>query len=357
MLIALTIVLAGLTKRFVEDPLRAQRGRLKPLWRTFAIGAVCMALVAATAIAITSQVEGGVKRDTEAVAKAELDPDRCFAGGAIRDKESCEPVGGAALITSPGFARRDTPRVYRDECVTPRPYLARPNCVYGDRGSSTRVALLGNSVATQWFPAAEGMAQRNKWELRTYLAATCYPVLTERADFNEPGVADSCRDFQQWAISEIIRAKTDLVVVSSRTNAALKDVPTSQKRERAARAYLAMLNLLTDKGIRVVVIGNNPDPGVNVPDCVAENLSDPRSCDVKRDEAVKDDPLMVAAGRSESGLISQLDAADLVCLRDRCPAVIGGVIGYRDFTHLSATMTRSLRPELERTAERALALR
>lgn len=66
---------------------------------------------------------------------------------------------------------------------------------------------------------------------------------------------------------------------------------------------------------------------------------------------------MVAAGRSESGLISQLDAADLVCLRDRCPAVIGGVIGYRDFTHLSATMTRSLRPELERTAERALALR
>ena len=51
-----------------------------------------------------------------------------------------------------------------------------------------------------------------------------------------------------------------------------------------------------------------------------------------------------------------MDLNDLLCTEDQCPPVIGGVIVYADFNHMSATFNRSLAPYLEPSLVRAMGL-
>jgi hypothetical protein len=50
-----------------------------------------------------------------------------------------------------------------------------------------------------------------------------------------------------------------------------------------------------------------------------------------------------------------IDLDDAICPTDKCAAVIGGVIVYRDSNHLTATYVQSLAPRLNAALSEALA--
>jgi hypothetical protein len=66
---------------------------------------------------------------------------------------------------------------------------------------------------------------------------------------------------------------------------------------------------------------------------------------------------MDAARRIRDPRISTVNLNRFFCRKGVCPAVIGGVIPYRDSSHLTVTFTKSLVPYLRPAVERAMAAR
>ncbi|GAB3999791.1 hypothetical protein GCM10029992_29610 [Glycomyces albus] len=55
-------------------------------------------------------------------------------------------------------------------------------CTYGEAGSETEVALLGDSHAASWFPALERLSEENGWELTLYTKSACpAPMIAKNA--------------------------------------------------------------------------------------------------------------------------------------------------------------------------------
>ena len=69
------------------------------------------------------------------------------------------------------------------------------------------------------------------------------------------------------------------------------------------------------------------------------------------------DPLALAATEVVAGGVdgvALVDVSDVVCGPESCPGVVGGLIGYFDHGHLTATFARTLRPWLEAGVDEAL---
>jgi hypothetical protein len=97
----------------------------------------------------------------------------------------------------------------------------------------------------------------------------------------------------------------------------------------------------------VVVLRDTPAPRLDVAECVSAHREELTRCAVPRDEALAGiGPLQVDAARGLTG-VRLVDLNDAICPADRCAAVIGGVLVYRDTNHLTATYARTLAVRLD----------
>ena len=86
----------------------------------------------------------------------------------------------------------------------------------------------------------------------------------------------------------------------------------------------------------------------DAPACVAAHKDDYASdCSTPAAEALYRDALRTAAEASADPRVSIVDLTDTVCMADLCPAVIGGVLAYRDRQHLTSLFARTLAPILD----------
>ncbi|MCY1361461.1 hypothetical protein D9M69_481280 [compost metagenome] len=66
------------------------------------------------------------------------------------------------------MARQDIIAVYKDECHGDVIVSIPIACVYGNKESSFKVYLIGDSHAAQWQPALEKIAKERNWKLVVY---------------------------------------------------------------------------------------------------------------------------------------------------------------------------------------------
>ena len=150
--------------------------------------------------------------------------------------------------------------------------------------------------------------------------------------------------------------------------------PTLEGGDRAptlmAEALQRTWRTLTDASIPVAVVGDTPQTGSNVYECVAEHPDRLDLCAYDRAKAVAAAlPTQVTAVRALGGTV--LDAAgsavsrgadrdltlvdldDAVCPdATRCPPVVGNVLIYRSGSHLTKTYVDTLTPRLGRVLDR-----
>jgi hypothetical protein len=132
----------------------------------------------------------------------------------------------------------------------------------------------------------------------------------------------------------------DLVVVA---HSATGDTYDS---DRAAIAgFRAAWAPLVERGTHVVVIRDIPQLSEETNRCVSETAGEDGACDRPESEAVADD-LMVEAAKDQPG-VSVVDMNDFFCRDGSCTPVVGGVIGYRDSHHITATYSTTLAPYLD----------
>ena len=345
--------LAWLTTVLVENPARdwkALVGR-RPRWTLLAM-VIAVALVAVPTVAASWLTSQQASADTARAAVAVASADECFGASVFAvPAGACDDVEHETLTPLASFAVDDEPEVYHNGCYSDLTTADLNTCVVGDAASDTSVALIGDSHAVSWYPAMKTIAEDNSWALSPFLKSSC-PMNAALKEDEEAEVERSCATWND-SLAETLAAQPealDMVVLSH--SAAGDNYGSDQD---AIDGYRAAWEPLVERGTEVVVIRDVPRMEEGTNRCIADTAGADAACDRPENEAVLDD-LMVEAAEDQPG-VTVIDMNDFFCRDGSCTPVAGGVVGYRDSHHITATYSATLAPYLEqRLAESVPAL-
>jgi hypothetical protein len=131
--------------------------------------------------------------------------------------------------------------------------------------------------------------------------------------------------------------------------------PGQDRFATAVRGYADAWRALPASVTRVLVIRDNPSVALDTNACVeravAARRPPGRACALPRAAALDRDPAATAARRMHSPRVRVLDLTRFFCGPRLCPPVIGGVLVYKDTTHLTGLYARTLAPYLARAVD------
>ena len=350
-------VLAYLTMRFVEEPLRYRAPAREPAaqttvivpWRTrlrrptMVLGSTVALLgVALTATSFTWREHVTVQR---------------AAGNELPGLNSRDYPGAHALLDDARVptlpmrptvleASKDLPVTTRDGCISDFKNGDVINCTYGDPQATRTIALAGGSHAEHWITALDTLGKQHHFKVVTYLKMGC-ALSTEKVPLimgnNAP--YPQCYTWVQKTMAKLVVDHPDYVFTTSTRpwNVKPGDVMPG--------TYTGIWKTFADNNIPVLAMRDTPwlveDGKPFIPaDCLADG-GDAVSCGRERSEVLGDhNPTLDFVGRFPG--LKPLDMSDAVCRPDFCRAVEGNVLIYRDSHHFTATYMRTMTPELGR---------
>ena len=338
-----TFVLAWLTMRFVENPIRfgTRFGMRRPA--ITAIGSLAAAAVVVGFAAFGWQSgRAQEQRAEELTARVNADMPECFGAASMPPAGECEnPVLATMRVPAGPDVSRDWGG--RSECWGKNEQVELKSCEFGERsGDRPHVVLLGDSHARAMLPGFVRLAEIGELSLTTHLKGGCAWSVDPPGRTAVPEVLDTCpawrANVEEWLAQN--RDDIDLIV----TTGYARNLAGSSTQQ--AKALSEAWTRGTKLGIPVAAIVDNPDNGTPPAKCLDRVDSwDETTCSVKREDAFPyGDPFGEAARMTEGA--HRIDMTDFYCLEDVCPAMIGGVNVYRDRHHFTATFTRSLAPFL-----------
>ena len=299
--VLLTALLADLTHRFIEDPIRYSKPKPKLVIKSGA---------AATAASL-------------------------IMGGAIylSFNDEIKLDNGRSYSVSELIKR---PVIYDDNCHVNNGETVSPECTYGDRGAKRKIVLFGDSHAAQWFPALERLANENNFELISLTKSACPGPAVEKVDSGEYKNAD-CFAWRDNSLERIAKLKPYAVIFSGFQHFQVPD-GYSSRREWWQAGQKRTLNSLRGNATHIVYITDTPHPQQDIPACLAGGvISD---CDdSERSEAI-----------SIPGL-KAVNPTPWLC-SDKCSSVIKENVAYRDGSHISIAMSESLAKPLGQALKR-----
>ncbi|GGK68369.1 acyltransferase family protein [Nocardia camponoti] len=335
--IAISLVLAALTHRYVEQPLRARRaGEAAPAHHR-STGVIVSALAGAVmAAAISWQL---VVLTNPATPPGDLSTQHYPGAAALTPGAEFpdEPMRPSVFE-----AHVDTPAATSDGCITPNREVRV--CTYGDPNATRSIALVGGSHSEHWLPALERLGVERGVRIVSYLKEGCPLTLSDEPSYAEYPFPE-CREWSEEVLDRLAAERPDWVFTLStryRSSGDGDEVPPE---------YLAAWTALEERGLHVLAMRDTPRlrrDGVfyRADDCLAQRGT-PDSCGVDR-KVVLDpvDPAhQPAAGYPNVWL---LDLSDSICRPQQCRVTEGNVMIYRDEHHLTATYARTLAAELGR---------
>ncbi|OBI91310.1 acyltransferase family protein [Mycobacterium asiaticum] len=345
-------VLAYLTTRHVEDPLRYRANVPRPApvaWPqrlrrpTMALGSIVALLgVTLTATSFTWREHLVIER---------------ASGKELSGLSANDYPGARALVNHvrvPSLRMRptvlevqeDLPASTRDGCISDFANPAVVNCTYGDDNAPRTIALAGGSHAEHWLPALDLLGRLHHFRVVTYLKMGC-ALSTEQVPLimgnNAP--YPQCREWVETTMAKLVSDRPDYVFTTSTRPWNIKpgDVMPA--------TYIGIWQTFSDNNIPVLAVRDTPwlvknGQPFNPADCLAK-AGNSTSCGIKRSELLSDrNGTLDFVGQFP--LLKPLDLSDAICRPDLCRAVEGNVLIYRDPHHLTATYMRTLAPELGR---------
>lgn len=354
-----SVLLAWLSTRFVEDPVRYSPrllgGRPRPravaLWSVAAMGAVsAIAVLGLTAYSHAEQTSDNQVRDLLA-----SQPDCLGAAARGPGHTPCvNPDLKGILVPSPAQAANDDPN--NPDCWARDDDAAFRWCTLGPKtGYGKRLFAIGDSHSNVFLAAYEEVARTKNWRIDVAGHSSCY--WTDAVQ--EKPVAAHVRACETW--KEAFRrhlAGTDpydgIVVTYSRFNSPVV-VPAGMPREEATVAGLrSAWRTQTARGTKIFAIADVPRMGEDVVACVEKyDARANRHCSEPRARALAlFDGMPDATARTKG--TEMIDLTDVLCTAHKCLPVIGNVVVYRDPGHLTGTFANTLVPLLARRLEAGL---
>ena len=337
-------------ERRVQNYLKDMTSKSRP----YGIGAILIIGGAAAALILASMVPPAAPPSTVKFVPSTVAGAKAALVGAetILDPSAPRKVADSFpdVQPAPAQAASDLPDVNRNGCMQDVESSDAKRCDFGSPTGKKTIAVVGDSHAAMLLPGLDQAATESGWKIISYTKGAC-PWID--VNINDVNVKQGNRAFtqcRQWVqgVSAALQAdKPDLIIAGMsayRTNdGAVDDAGTSAAK--LIDGMHATWAPFLKNGIPVVSVRDSPQPGTVIPDCVAKNMTTLSRCAVKKSDTTNPNPPEVAATNGIPGTTA-LDLTDAYCFGDTCPAVIGGVLVYRDSNHLTATYARSLHGQM-----------
>lgn len=296
LLLALTVGLAGLTHRYVEAPMRDAK-LSQPTVLKFAALATCISVIVG---GLTYVQHSNIITITETV-KISLDQ--------VRSK----------------------PEINSDGCHIHIRQTVSPRCEYGDITSEETIVLYGDSHAAQWFPALDLIGKKRGIKIVSLTKSACPSAEVIKEISSQYDVKD-CQAFRDSSVARINKIKPLAVILTG------MQPFTAPYSDQSARSWwlageTKVFNRIKSATKFPIYLTDTPLPRVDIPDCLVAGRG--AKCDTAKPISTE-----VAAG------LIPINPTPWLC-RDICPAIVDGIIAYRDKSHLTVEMSEHLSRELE----------
>ena len=302
----LILLLSDLTHRFIEEPLRYKKSSIKRIYvfsliATFASVLLGFAIISSHNNFVSSA--SGFNFDVEVV--------------------------------------QQRPRNITDGCSLSVGTTVSPKCEYGDVDSKRSIVLYGDSHAAQWLPALEIVGREHGFKIVSLTKSACPSAEVIKELSSQYKIAD-CQAFRDSSVKRISKLNPTAVIM---TGMQPFTAPNSKIASRdwwlagEAKA-LSRIKKFTDFPIYLT---DTPLPSLDIPTCLAENGGE--KCDTSRPVSPEVAPGLIA-----------INPTPWLC-DSFCPAVIDGIVVYRDKSHLTVAMSEYLAPRLKKELQRIGVLR
>jgi len=296
LLLALTVILAGLTHRYVEAPLREAKVSQLNVFKFAAL---------ATSISVII--------------------------GGLTYLQHSNTVTIAETVEVSLDQVRSKPKINEDGCHIHIRQTVSPRCEYGDTSSQQTIVLYGDSHAAQWFPALDLIGKKRGIKIVSLTKSACPSAEVIKELSSQYDVKD-CQAFRDSSVARINQIKPLAVILTG-----MQPFTAPYSDESARSWWLAgerkVLNRIKSATQFPIYLTDTPLPQVDIPDCLVAGRG--AACDSAKPVSAEVAP----------GLIP-INPTPWLCT-DKCPAVVDGIIAYRDKSHLTVEMSKHLSRELE----------
>nr|WP_252406764.1 SGNH hydrolase domain-containing protein [Acinetobacter terrae] len=181
--------------------------------------------------------------------------------------------------------------------------LSGPICTYGNKNSDFTVALVGASHAAQWQPVLEHAANKYKFKLVTILSLP-----------------------KDITIEKIDKIKPKVVITTSTL--------TNDKNANEILNEIELWKKLTNAGINVIGIRDNPRFSIYQNACISKNKDNLLICSLDKDQVLTKQYIAKKYEKEIQGFHA-VDLTSLICFEKSCPATVNGYTIYYDRHHFS----------------------
>ena len=233
-------------------------------------------------------------------------------------------------------------------------------CEFGDKRSSTRIVLIGDSHAEHWLGALDRIGRERGWKIELMVKGGCPVAELRGLDTRTDRHFRECHRYREAMMRRIIRIRPAAVVLSNADmyvpgNGGRWDwqIPPAQWRDALRRTYAR----LASAGIPTVVMRDNPHTPFDVPRCLSRRAAKlPRagSCDYELKPSLSATGIAAQNDAARGLPIRFVDMTDQICSTARCPAVRNGIVVFTDDNHLTASFSRALASVLAKRLDAAL---
>lgn len=363
--VLISVGLAVLTLRFIENPVRFASPIQGSAGRSLALGAGVTAVAVCVSVALMLFTPPPVGRGPAApTLTVDAAPRGADPGAAVQDTfaQVQAAVAASADVTAvpsnldPPLVdvKAEEEKFLLDGCMRLIREIGHPECVAGDAASATSVTLLGDSNAAMWAPAFQQLAAQRNWRLETLTKAGCPPLDLPIVESLLGREYTECQQWRGEILDRLRDERPELIVLSiSRQYGDDSGFPSY------GQAWIESLARLTQelRGIseRVLVLGPIPDPGSDVPVCLSTHLDDVMACSQPRPAAVNNAGIADETAAVVEGGGQYADLTALFCTASRCPVIVGNTLMYLDESHLTLEYSGLLAPVVGALVDRALA--
>ena len=343
-LLMICLVIAGLSKRYVEDATRFWPRLTMTPRATLSAAAVAMVVIAL--VSGTQIYAADAREQQNAALLADVSANPCFGAPAMENRARCPD----ALTKLPLVAttKVDAPWAPEPGCRGTSSEPAVMTCYWGTGKPGRVVALVGDSHAEHWRSALHRIAKAKNWQIIEMFSGGCPATYARSVTFERRSRdGDVCRTWTAKVTAKLkALAPDDIITAAYAQQNGFDPVGSGPAGfERVWREWLGFS--------RVTVLRDIPTTANRSgPQCLAINAGKPQACANPRSKVLIDDDMMRAA-RTMRSEVNLVDLSDYFCDARRCYAVIGGASVYYDYDHMSAQFGASLAPVLLRSLPEA----